>query len=196
MADTITYKGVTGKGAKKCLPMETGDLCGVARVIIDGSISRMGRPAEYPPTPEGLERFVQKTIDFFEHVEMVNGNADEKQKIIPDIELWCAFMGFTKVTLYNYNRRGGEWADVIGYYKECICAFKKQAAFRGKVPPVLAIFDLTNNHDYVSTSEFHLKTDHDQNEKTANDDYIRQAADMGLVWDDKTGKYIPMEVIE
>lgn len=56
--------------------------------------------------------------------------------------------------------RSEKWADLIDQMKNGISACKKQLALNGQISPVMAIFDLTNNHDYVNSNEFKInKTD-------------------------------------
>lgn len=186
------YKGTAGRGAKKAKPIETGDMTAIMQLTIDSCVSRVGRPAEFPSTREGLDSFVTKTIEFFDYVRMINENPDLKQKLIPDIENWAVYLGITRQTLFNYQRRGGEWADTIEYFKGAIASVKKQLALNYKIPPVLAIFDFTNNHGYLNSSEFKVVSDTEprntENEEARLENEIRAA---GLVWDEATKEFVP-----
>lgn len=190
-------KKTSGSGTKMCKPVETDDMTAILDMAITVSNKRLGRPANYSADKRGLDAFIGATIDYFEYVNTINANPDLKQKLIPDIESWGVFIGCTRMTINNYERRGQEWADVIAYYKNVIGAVKKQLALNYKIPPMVYVFDSVNNHHYYNSNEYRLTIDTaPDDDKSRNEDYIRQAADMGLVWDEKTGKYIPMEVIE
>ena len=78
----------------------------------------------------------------------------------------CIFLGITKQTVLNYAKRSQDWADTIEYIKESILAAKKQLAFRFKIPPVVYLNDVSNNHDYLNTNEFKLVTSNKNNEMT------------------------------
>ena len=80
-------------------------------------------------------------------------------RLIPDVESWATYLGITRKTILNYEKRGEDWQNAIAFYKGIITACKKQLALAGKMPPVLAIFDLTNNSDYVNASEFRLSAE-------------------------------------
>lgn len=182
------YKGKKGSGSKLALPMQTGDLVSFLNMAIDESVKRMGRPAVYPPDNQGLDNFVQKSIDYFEHVNAVNSNPDIQDKIIPDVESYAIFLGITRKTLLMYQRRGGIWDEVISQFKEVIVAAKKQLAFTYRIPPIFAVFDLVNNGDYYNTNEFKPVPVEIETRKNTPDD---QARELGLVWDEVTGEYVP-----
>lgn len=137
--------------------------------ILDIGISSLSVPAEtkkrcprYPDTPDGLEDFRQTSKAYFQYVKDVNSSPEgnEKARLVPDIESWASFLGITRHMLQGYERnRGEDWKRAIAEVKDVITACKKQLAFTGKMPPVLAIFDLTNNSGYVNASEFRLTAD-------------------------------------
>lgn len=166
---TTTYKNQTGKGSKKCLPLAAGDTTPILDLVIDSGIRKTGRPAEYPNTPQGLDRFIQTTIDYFQFVRTRNADPDleTSQQIIPDVENWSCYLGISRMTLLTYEKRGGEWQETVQYYKNAIAAIKKNLALNYKVPPVLAIFDLCNNHNYINSSEYKLTTETQKEEKQA-----------------------------
>ena len=194
MSELVPYEGKKGKrsgsGVKKCLPLETDDMTAILDMAIEVSAARMGRPAEYPATAAGLENFIHKTIDYLEHVNAINANPDLESKLIPDIENWAMYLGITRQTVWVYEQRGGDWGACISYYKNCIAAVKKQLAMNYKIPPVVALFDLTNNHAYVNSNEFKLTTgtpDEDKGKKIA--DEVKAA---GLVWNEDIGEFEPI----
>lgn len=117
--------------------------------------------ATYPDTQIGLETFRKDTEAYFTYCKEQNELATQNNAnaVVPDIESWAAYLGTTRRTILRYEKsRGEEWQQAISAAKEIIIACKKQLAFIGKMPPVLAIFDLTNNGDYVNSNEFKLTT--------------------------------------
>ena len=128
--------------------------------ILDISIGQIekrkqGRPAAYPNTDDGLIQFFEDTRKYFEYIK--DANSVNEEKLIPDIEGWYSFLGVTKQTVLNYERRSPVWKEAIEYIKQNILAAKKQLAFRFKIPPVVYLNDVSNNHGYLNTSEFRLE---------------------------------------
>ena len=139
----------------KDIPIIADDL----NSILDMSIQsiKLGRPAKFPETDQGLEDFKQASIDYLEYVRKTNNDESNEHHLIPDIESWATFLGTNRMTILNYEKsRGDDWKDFIALVKGAITAVKKQLAFRQKIPTVLALFDLTNNSGYVNSSEFKL----------------------------------------
>lgn len=187
-SELVRYKGTT----RKCLPLDADDVATIVNMAIDTSVSRMGRPCNYPNSKQGLDMFVQGTIDYFSYINEINANPDLEKKLIPDIENWAMYLGITRGTIFNYEQRGGEWLETIKYYKGCICAVKKQLMFNFKLPPMVAVFDLANNHEYINTSEFKLVTKSEDKEQRKDAELEQAMDDMGLVWDATKGEYVPL----
>lgn len=155
-----------------------------------------GRPPVYEPTMQGLEAFKQETIRYFNHVKTVNMDENMEKKVVCDIEGWCVFCGITRMTLCKYYRqRGSEWKNFIDYVKEIITTTKKQNAFTYRTPPMIAVFDLVNNSNYVNTNQVKITTDQAAEDvRTINGrDVSKELADNGLVWDDVTGEFVSAE---
>lgn len=134
--------------------------------ILDASMRGLAKAKNprplYPDTPEGLEAFKRDSESYLAYVRDVNRTPTEggKLRLVPDIESWAAYLGATRHVITGYEKqRGEEWREAIAAVKGIITACKKQLAFTGKMPPVLAIFDLTNNSGYVNASEFRLTAD-------------------------------------
>lgn len=117
----------------------------------------------YEDSQEGLERFRKDSESYLTYVQATNESAAQNNTgtggAIPDVEAWAAHLGITRMTISRYERRGGDWEATIANMKGIITACKKQLALAGKMPPVLAIFDLTNNSGYINASEFKLTTE-------------------------------------
>ena len=188
--ELVNYKGAPSKqGVRKVLPMETGDGVALMKMVVDSCRKRRQYVCKYNPDAEGLQKFTDASIEFFEYVAKVNADPDMKTKIIPDVESWALYLGVTRQTIFAYERRGGEWAEIIDFFKNAIATNKKQLALTYKVPPVLAIFDLTNNHGYVNSQEFKLETP--AAEIRPGQTLEEKVQSAGLVWDATTGEYIP-----
>lgn len=119
---------------------------------------KAGRPCKYPETEQGFADFKENVIGYFNFIKENNEPGNNDRKIIPDIEGLCAFLGITRITLNKYeNDRIGEWREFIRQAKQGITACKKQLIFNSQIPPVVGIFDLTNNSGYINSSEFKLQ---------------------------------------
>lgn len=191
----VPYEGkkkkTSGSGTKLCERVETDDMTAILDMAIDVSNARAGRPAEYPFTTEGLDRFINKTIDYFEYVNAINANPELERKLIPDIENWAMYLGVTRQTIWSYQQRGREWKDTIDYYKNVIAAVKKQLAMCYKIPPMVYVFDATNNHGYVNSNQFTLNQNKPETEHKDNIDEQLKAA--GLVWNEELQEFEPLE---
>lgn len=140
----------------KDIPIVADDL----NAVLDMSIRsiKLGRPAKFEDSAEGLEDFKAASIAYLEFVRETNNNPECENNLIPDVESWATYVGTTRKTILGYEKnRGEEWQEFISLIKGSITACKKQLAFRQKIPTVLALFDLTNNSGYVNSSEFKLQ---------------------------------------
>lgn len=150
---------------------EVGALLELAKV------SLRGRTATFSDTPEGLRQFKEKTEEYFSYLQTVNSQSEDGQNIlIPDIESLCVYLGISRVTLFHYENRHGAFGEYVSRLKDAICCVKKELALRNKLSSVLCIFDLTNNHGYLNSNEFHLITDNvtdtNQSALPKSDDYF------------------------
>ena len=161
----------TYKRQKDTLPMEQGDTLAITSLILESSKSRAGRPAHYEDSPQGLDMFIQNSLSYFEYIQSCNIELEDKI-VIADIESWAVYLGITRNSILNYERRSDQWKETIEYFKNAICSIKKQLALRGKIPSVVAVFNLANNHHYRNTSEFRLETE------VKSDDRIALSADV------------------
>lgn len=155
-----------GAYAKKYSKVDTspGDMADLG-ALLDVSIEQIGkreigRPPVYPDSEEGMRNFLDATKKYFEYIRDVN--AANEEKLIPDIEGWSIFIGITRQTVSVYSRRNDTWKEMIDYIKDVILAAKKQLAFRFKIPPVVYLNDVSNNHGYLNTSEFKITAEADK----------------------------------
>lgn len=188
MSDT----GAVKKYKQECLSTAKSDLIGVTDLVIESFKHAGGRPAEYPATGAGLERFRAKTIEFFDYVNEVNRNSDAERPLVPDIEAWSSYLGVTRATVWSYEQRGGEWESTIRLIKNMIAAVKKQLGLSYKIPPMVMAFDFTNNHGYFNTNEFRIvaekTTEKEQMERRAIEEELRES---GLCWNEETQEFEP-----
>ncbi len=154
-----------GAYAKKYVKVdeEPGNMADLG-ALLDVSIEQIGnrkagRIALYEDSKEGLNAFFEGTKQYFEYIR--DANIKNEEKLIPDIEGWCTFIGCTRQSVLNYAKRGATWEEAIAYIKDCILASKKQLAYRFKIPPVVYLNDVSNNHGYLNTSEFKITTNGD-----------------------------------
>lgn len=172
------------------------DVGAVLNMAINGIKNYGGRPPVYPPTKDGLEQFKEQTIAYLEHVKSVNLDETMEKKVVCDIEGWCVFCGITRMTLSTYyKQRGTDWKTFIDYVKEIIAMTKKQNAMTYRTPPMIAVFDLVNNHSYHNSNEFHITAEQvDGNAKIGMKNIAQQLEDSGLVWNEETGEFESVEV--
>lgn len=122
----------------------------------------------YPNDDTGYEAFRLNSISYLEYVQQVNASGNLKKQIIPDIEGWTNYIGITRDKLrYMRKSRSEKWVNLIDQMKNGISACKKQLALTGQISPVMAIFDLSNNHDYVNASEFKINKSDDVEQRPA-----------------------------
>lgn len=135
---------------------ESDNVAAVTNILLE--TVKAGRPAAFEDSIDGLEAFKKSTIDYLEYVQRTNESGIEK-KVMVDIESWACFCGITRATIATYERTRGEyWQQFIAVVKNGIAAAKKEAAFHGQLQPMIAVFDLANNHNYKNTNEFKLET--------------------------------------
>ena len=186
------YKKPYSEISKDLAPEDTA-------AVLDMTIAALknlgGRPCTYPNTAQGLTAFITNSQGYFEYLQKVNSQLEQRQQVIPDIENYCVYLGICRSTLKSYNDRGGEWEKVIALFKEAILSNKKQLMLKGRIPAVLGVLDLVNNHGYYNTNSFVIETKAAGDKEKANDleDKLNEA---GLIWDPETHEYIPLERIE
>ena len=140
----------------ECLTLDGDDLQAITTLAVTCLKEHKGVPAKYPNSPQGLDDFMQRSQSFFEYCNAINADLEPEKRIIPDIENWCLYLGIVRSTLHEYGKRSETWRNAIDMVKTAIMSAKKQLAMRGKIPQMIAVFDWTNNHSYLNTSEFRL----------------------------------------
>lgn len=152
-----------------------------------------GRKAAFPATADGLKAFNEACVEYFEYLNEANqGRDDEKRFLLPDVEGLCSFIGISRQTLWSYETtRGADWVEEIRYIKTVMLSARKQLASYYKLAPTLEIFNMANNFDYKNVSEFKLTTEVSQEQRQ---EALLEAKldESGLIWDSKTGEYVPI----
>lgn len=154
--------------------------------LINASLKNIGgRPVGYSNNEYGLNCFIQNSLAYFEYVSNANAQIEEpKKQLILDVDSWALWLGITRKTICEYQKRSEIWDRTISLYKNAIGSSKKQLALHGLIPSVMAVFDLANNHGYINTNEFKLVQEEEKAEKPLTlEEKIAQA---GLVWNEET----------
>lgn len=190
-ADFSEYKPA---GRQYQPPTNLDDMGEVIEMGLEAIKKNRGRQATYPNTPEGLEAFYQNGVSYFERINEVNAKKDsDTARVFPDFEglaIWC---GISRITLFNYENRGGAWAEMIGVFKTLITSARKQLCTSYKVPPMWEIFNLINNNvGYQNTNHVVLSAD-DMNRVQEEMKIQDQLEANDLVWNPETGEYEPDE---
>lgn len=143
---------------------DSDNISAVTNILLE--TVKAGRPPAYEDTEEGFEEFKRNTVNYINHVQELNSGDDDTKKVIVDIESWACYLGTTRATIATYERsRGDDWKQFIAVVKNGIAAVKKEAAFHGQMQPMIAVFDLANNHSYKNTNEFKLEVDTKQEDR-------------------------------
>jgi hypothetical protein len=145
------------KNKNECLLTESDDLQGITTLCIESLKKHGGKQAIY--AYDELPRFIQDVTSYFQMLHDSNEDLDPSKQIFPSIEGLCVFLGLTRKTFSAYAKRNTEWNEAIDQTRNLIASVKIQLASHGRIPPLVAVFDLCNNYQYHNTSEFRLSTD-------------------------------------
>ena len=143
----------SGQGFEVVGSVTGDDLNDLLQMATD-TLKRSGT-CKYENDEAGLQRFKSRTLDFLEFLRVQNNGGGS---LTPTVESWCTYLGISRVTLMNYeHKRSESWKEYIGYIKNVLMACKVELSAKGKLPPLIFIFDATNNGaQYYNTSEFKL----------------------------------------
>lgn len=163
------YKRKTG--AYEVLPMTGGDIADLLTLAVD--TARKRGVAKYENTPEGLQAFTERSLQYLEFINEQNKQADETdaRRLIPSIESWAVYMGLSRMTLLTYEKqRNADWSDFISWQKNVIMSARTQLADLSKIAPLMHIFTAVNSHSgYANTSEIKLTAIPEREEKTTHE---------------------------
>ena len=162
MSKTIKYKR---KG--ECLQLEQNDLQGICQFAIESLQRHGGRNAKYANTEEERQRFVNDCIGYFRCLYDANQEKEQDQMLIPSVEGLCLYLGISRVTLFNYCKRSDEWSETVNMARNAIATARTELATHFKIPPLLHLFDMVNNHPrYYNTSQFVISTEQPEDTQT------------------------------
>lgn len=142
-----------------CLETTPNDLQAICELAIDSLQRHGGRVAKYADTAEDRERFLSDCVSYFQRLTEGNKDRETEEMLLPSIESLCLYLSISRTTLFAYSHRSEEWKEIIDTVRNAIASAKMQLACRGKIPSIVAVFDLCNNYSYHNTSEFHLSTE-------------------------------------
>lgn len=153
---------------KDYLPVCASEEDAITSVIIDRF--RPGRTSyrKY----EDLDEFKQVIVDYFTYIQKNNA---EGSKLIPDVTGFCLFAGIHRSTLSDWiTRRSGEFADTVMMLKNAIAAYKTQLAHQNKIPAVVFIASMNNDHNWTNNAKVELTAPRNPSEATVPIDDIRK----------------------
>ncbi len=160
---------------------QSPDLLELTQNIIDGlEAYKQGSREKYPNNLEGFQTFRERTIAYFRRIEEFNRDSDPDSKygLVPDIEGWSIWLGISRQTLRTYEKRSGDFGEFIRYTKTAILGYKKRQAESFRMPPILYLFDATNNHDYYSTNQFTVKMEQQQSDEYEKERQAKLTAEL------------------
>jgi len=135
---------------KDYLPVCATEETAIIDVIIDRF--RPGKTAyrKY----ESLEDFKMVIVDYFEYIKSNNAQGS---KLIPDITGFTLYAGIDRTTLYDWEtRRPGEYTETIRMLKNAIAAYKTQLALQNKIPAVVFIASMNNDHNWTTKTKVEI----------------------------------------
>jgi len=101
---------------------------------------RMGAPPNWE-TPQDFEDDCSGFFDWC-----------EENDYIPDIEGLAVYLGTTRKTILDYEKKDN-FCYTVKKIKNKIAFYKKQKAMAGQIPSAVFCFDFKNNHNYVDKTE-------------------------------------------
>lgn len=100
---------------------------------------------------------LQGAVDAY--FEIMFEAAEKGSELIPDTEHLYLFLGVTKNTIYKWKRENPEWADIFEDALNRVLVIKKQLAMHNKIPQLVYMSDIQNNHGYKQKDAKEEKVD-------------------------------------
>lgn len=173
--EVATYGGKKSK----CLPVSKDDLqevCRMSSMCIRDYIKR--GVAVYADSDQGLQALLERASEYFEYVQNTNGQDSDELKLIPTVEGLCGFLGVSRQSLFQYEKRSDKWHEAIAYIKNLIANTKMQLALRGKLPALVLFFDLGNNNGYQPANHARPEQQEYERKKMSTDDIQKLLASL------------------
>jgi len=153
-------KGRKPDAKTEVLPVQLSDTESLLSLIIQtGDEMRVNGQAKYENSPEGLQKFKERTTDYFRFLLEQNKRADDlnEVRLLPSVESWSLYLGVSRVCILQYEKRGDAWLQYIQWVKNAIVSVKLQLAENHKLQPLLFLFDTLNNSPmYRNTNQIEL----------------------------------------
>jgi hypothetical protein len=131
---------------------------------------------------ENLEEFKEVVRDYFEYIKSNNAKGS---KLIPDICGFTLFAGIHRSTLDDWvTRRPGEYAETVRMLKNAIAACKTQLALQNKIPAVVFIASMNNDHNWTTNTKVEITTPSNQLQPTMSMEEIAEKVAKDVVIDD------------
>lgn len=160
---TFMSKVVKYKRKGECLQLEQNDLQGICQFAIESLQRHGGRNAKYANTEQERQRFLNDVIEYFRCLYDANTGKEQDQMLIPSVESLCLYLGISRTTLFNYCNRSPEWQETVNMARNAIATARTELATHFKIPPLLHLFDMVNNHpQYYNTSQFVISAESPQ----------------------------------
>ena len=147
------------KNKGECLQLENDDLQAVTELCISSLKKHGGKKAIYADTPQDLQRFIDDATNYFQMLHDANQDVEPDKQLYPSIESLCLYLGFSRNVLSQYGKRSSEWREAIDCVRNAIATCKVQLASHYRVPPLVHLFDMTNNFAYFNTNQFVISTE-------------------------------------
>ena len=89
---------------------------------------------------------LQGAIDAY--FEIMFQAAQNGSELIPDTEHLYLFLGVTKGTIARWKKENPDWCDIFEDALNRVLVIKKQLAMHNKIPQLVYMSDIQNNHGY------------------------------------------------
>lgn len=111
-------------------------------------------------TVDELRKAISKYWDLLIKAE------DSDEPLIADVEGLCQFLGISRRTLQNWERQNHNgFGPLIAETRTAIAACNKQLAKKGKMPALVFMADMNNNHEYVQKQQVEIESSQLSQEK-------------------------------
>ena len=182
---------INTKNKGSCYALEPDDMQAISAMAITALERHKGRQGvkRYGDTPEDIDSFLEDCISYFEMLKTCNEDKEPEKMLYPSVETLCLHLGISRTSLFRYAQRSEAWSEAVDVARNAIAAARVELATHFKIPPLIHLFDLCNNHPhYHNTSEFRLNTEQTPREETPKIDTHQLTA---LIEDTATTPQLP-----
>ena len=93
------------------------------------------------------------------YFEVMYAAAMNGSEVIPDVEHLALYLGTSRKSMLKLREKSPEIADVIDTALNRIATIKKQLAMHNKIPSLVYLSDIQNNHGYVNSNKVDVAVD-------------------------------------